>query len=129
MFDGVAFLRALQHGQQAGDRDAAATLGQIWPSPPRTRSMPLVLCLPQGFSPSPPPCPAHGRRRMSDTKPHISFTDRFIDRAIVTSFNEVAPSSPLPPGRIPFSPIAYVIRFGLPPAAAGGPDPSSLSSQ
>jgi hypothetical protein len=129
MFGDLAFPGALWYSQQAGDGDAAATLSRIWPSPARPRSMPLVLRLPQGFSPSPPPCPTYGRMRMSDAKSHISFTGRFTDRAIAASFNEVAPSSPLPLGRIPFSPIAYVIRFGLPPAAAGGPDPSSLLSQ
>jgi hypothetical protein len=90
---------------------------------------PLMLHLPQGFSPSPPPCPAYGMMRMSDAKPHISFVSRFTDRAIIASFNEVAPSSPLPPGRVPFSPIAYVIQFDLPPAVVGGPNPSSPQSQ
>jgi hypothetical protein len=102
-------------------------------SSPRRRALdpwPLVLRLPQGFPPpSPPPCPAYRRMRMSDAKPQISFAGRFTDRDIAASFNEVAPSSPLPPGRIPFSPIAYVIRFGLPSVAVGGLDPSSPPSQ
>jgi hypothetical protein len=95
MFRNLAFSGALWYIQQVGDGDATATLSRIWPSPARPRSMPLVLRLPQGFSPSPPPCPTYGRMRMSDDKPHISFAGRFTDGAIATSFKEVAPSSPL----------------------------------
>jgi hypothetical protein len=112
MFGGMAFSGALRYGQQAGDGDAAATLGWIWPSPVRPRSMPPRASLAARFLPLTAAVPSPQKE----------------EDAITTSFNKVAPSSPLRLGRIPFSPIAYVIRFGLPPAAAGGPDPSSPPS-
>jgi hypothetical protein len=56
------------------------------------------------FHSTPPPSPsfaAQAKERMPDAKPDISFAGRFTASAIAACFAEVAPSSPLPPGRIP----------------------------